>query len=73
MLTVEISYLVRQEYYKDMQRDIMRQELVQNAELQPGIGLVSLRKMAGWLGTHMVAWGSKLQHQEQFQHQTLSH
>lgn len=72
MFSAEIDYLVRQEQYKDLQRDIVRQQLIQTVKLQPLSKTVLLRKMAGRLGTQMVAWGSKLQYQEQYRHQTLS-
>ena len=72
MFSVEIDYLVRKEQYNDLQRDIVCQQLVQSARLRGWSNTTSLRKMAGWLGTQMVQWGSKLQHHEQYQHQTLS-
>lgn len=72
MFSVEIDYLVRREQYKDLQREAARQQLIQTAKLRPSSNMESLRRMAGWIGDQMVKWGSKLQHYDQCQHQTLT-
>lgn len=73
MFSVEIDYLVRKEQYKDLQRDVARQQLIRIAQLgRWSSTTISLRSMVGWLGTQMVKWGSKLQHHDQYQHQMLS-
>ena len=72
MFFVEIDYLVRKEQYKDLQREAARQQLIQAATLRGSSNTESLRKMAGWIGVQMVKFGSKLQHYDQYQHQTLS-
>jgi len=72
MFSVEIEYLVRKEQYKDQQRDVARQQLIQLAKPRPPNNTVSLQRMTGWLGAQMVKWGSRLQHYDQYQHQKLS-
>ena len=34
MFSVEIDYLVRKEQYKDLQREVARQQLIQTAKLR---------------------------------------
>ena len=61
MHSLEVEYLVRQEYYKDRLRELERERLLQAAGLQQGVDFKSYRKAANWLGKQMVKWGSKLQ------------
>jgi len=61
MFSPEIHYLVAQEKYKDLRRDVERHQLIQLARLQRSDNREPLRRMAGWLGARLVAWGSKLQ------------
>jgi len=72
MFSVEIEYLIRKAQYKDQQRDVARQRLFRIAKPRRSGNTVSLRRMAGWIGTQMVKVGSKLQHHDQYQHQVLS-
>jgi hypothetical protein len=61
MFSPDIHYLVGQEKYKDMRRDAERHQLIQTARLGRPDKRDSLRRIAGWLGAHLVAWGSRLQ------------
>jgi hypothetical protein len=61
MFSPDVHYLVSQEKYKDLRRDVERHHLIQIARLQGPDKRESLRRMAGWLGAHLVTWGSKLQ------------
>lgn len=72
MFAVDIDYLVRKEQYQDWQREVARLQLIHTATLRPSPNTVSLRRMAGWLGTQLVKWGSRLQYHDQYQHQTLT-
>jgi len=61
MFSPDIHYLVGQEKYKDMRRDAERHQLIQIARLGRPDKRKSLRSMAGWIGSQLVTWGSKLQ------------
>lgn len=61
MFSPDIHYLVGKEKYKDLRRDVERHQLIQMATVHQPAKRESLRKMAGWLGTQLVAWGSMLQ------------
>lgn len=61
MLSPELHYLVSQEQHKDRLRDLEHQQLLQAAGLQAGVNFKPHRQAAGWLGSQMVKWGSKLQ------------
>ena len=67
MFSPELHYLVGQERYKDLRRDAARHQLIQTTRLGRPDKRESLRRMAGWIGSQLVTWGSKLQ-----QHQTLT-
>ena len=72
MFSPDIHYLVGQEKYKDMRRDAERYQLIQIARLGRPNERESFRRMAGWVGSQLMAWGSKLQHYGHGQHQTLN-
>jgi hypothetical protein len=61
MFSLEIHYLVGKEKYKDLRRDVERHQLIQIAKLGRPDKRESLRRMAGWLGSRLVMWGSMLQ------------
>jgi hypothetical protein len=61
MFSPDIHYLVGQEKYKDLRRDAERYQLIQIARLRRSDKRESLRSMAGWIGSQLVTWGSKLQ------------
>ena len=71
MYSFEVHYLVRKEQYKDLRRDVARHQLIRIATLRQPDNRGSLRRMAGWIGTQMVKWGSKLQRNDH-QRQTLT-
>ena len=72
MFAVEIDYLVRNEQYKDLQREVARQKLIETAKPRYSGDTLSLRRLARWIGTQMVKWGSKLQRPDQYRHQRLA-
>jgi hypothetical protein len=61
MFSPDIHYLVGQEKYKDLRRDAERYQLIQIARVRRSDKRESLRSMAGWIGSQLVTWGSKLQ------------
>jgi hypothetical protein len=61
MFSPEIHYLVSQEKYKDLRRDVERHRLIQIARLQGSDNGEPRRRLVGWVGARLVAWGSKLQ------------
>ena len=61
MFSPDIHYLVTQEKYKDLRRDVERHQLIQIAGVRRRDTRASLRRMSAWLGAHLVMWGSKLQ------------
>ena len=61
MFSPDIHYLVGQEKLKDMRRDAERHQLIQTARLGRPNKREALRRMAGWLGSQLVSWGSMLQ------------
>ena len=64
MFPIGLIYLVGKEQHKDRLRAKEREQLIKAAGLrQPG-NRVSRQKVAHWLGTQMVKWGSKLQRYE---------
>ena len=71
MFSPDIHYLVGQEKLKDMRRDAERHQLIQTARLRRPDKKESLRRMAGWFGSQLMTWGSKLQRYDHGQHQTL--
>ena len=61
MLSPEINHLVGQEQQKDRMREIEHHQLLQVVGPQHMASATSRRKAAGWLGTQMVKWGTRLQ------------
>ena len=61
MFSLEVHYLVGKEKYKDLRRDAERHQLIQTTRLGRPDKRESLRRMAGWLGSRLVMWGSMLQ------------
>ena len=61
MFSPEAHYLVGKERYKDLRRDVERHQLIQIASVGRPAKRESLRSIAGWLGSRLVTWGSKLQ------------
>ena len=72
MFSPDIHYLVGQEKIKDLQRAAERHQLIQTARLRGPDKRESLRRMAGWVGSQLMTWGSKLQRYGQGRHQTLT-
>jgi hypothetical protein len=64
MFSPDIHYLVGKEKYKDLRRDVERHQLIQIATDRRPAKRESLRKMADWLGSRLVTWGSMLQGQQ---------
>lgn len=61
MFSPEIAYMVNKECHKDRLREIERLRLIQIAELQHPSNEGWLAKAAKWVGTQLMAWGSKLE------------
>ncbi|MDH3675381.1 MAG: hypothetical protein OES12_07780 [Anaerolineae bacterium] len=72
MLSLEIAHLVYKEKIKDLRRDAERQQWIKTARLRRPGHRESLRKMAGWIGSRMVTWGSMLRRHESGPHQTVT-
>jgi len=61
MFSLEVHYLVGKEKYEDLRRDAERHRLIEIATLgRPG-KRETLRRMADWIGSRLVMWGSMLQ------------
>ena len=72
MFSPDIHYLVGQEKIKDLQRAAERHQLIKIARLREPDKRESLRRMAGWVGSQLMTWGSKLQRYDHSRHQTLN-
>ena len=72
MFSPDIHYLVGKEKYKDLRRDAERHQLIQTARLGRPDKKESVRRMAGWIGSQLMTWGSKLQRYDHSRHQTLT-
>ena len=72
MYSLEVHYLVHKEMHKDLRRDIERHQLIQTAMLRQPDYNGKFRRIAGRIGVQLVKWGSKLQHNDQGQYQTLT-
>ncbi len=70
MFSPEVHQMIFEEKYKDLQRELDHHQLVKTALLRRSDNRESYRRMAGWIGSRMVAWGSKLQRYNQSQRQT---
>ena len=72
MFSPDIHYLVSKEKYKDLRRDAERHQLIQTVRLRRPDKRELLRKMADWIGSQLLTWGSKLQRYDHGRHQTLN-
>ena len=72
MLSLDIAHLVYKEKIKDLRRDAERQQWIKTARLRRPGHSESLRKMAGWIGSRMVAWGLMLRRHDPSPHQTVT-
>jgi hypothetical protein len=55
------DFLVGQEYYKELLGEAERERLIRAAGLRQHGNWKPPRKVAGWIGNHMISWGHKLQ------------
>jgi hypothetical protein len=72
MFSPEVHYLVCKEISKDLRQNAARQQLIKTAGLRRADSRESFRRMASWVGTRLVTWGSKLRRYDQGRHQTLT-
>lgn len=61
MLPEDIEFLARKERQKDLLQEVECERYLQLGEHKPIKKVKIFRKLAGWLGDHMIRWGSKLQ------------
>ena len=64
MFSGERNLIVRKEQYKDWQRNMEQQKLLQANKSQQQADKAWPQEIAGWLGGQMTKWGTKLQGQE---------
>ena len=71
MFSPEMDYLVNKERQKDRLREIERQRLIRVAGLQQSGHNVWVGKVADWIKTRLMRWGSKLQRHDPVHRQAL--
>jgi hypothetical protein len=72
MLSLDIAHLVYKEKIQDLRREAECRQQIKAARLRRPGHSESLRKMAGWIGSQMVGWGSMLRHRDRGPHQTVT-
>ena len=56
------DYLVQREYYREQVRRAEQARLARRSATQSGL-VLRLHSMLSWLGTHLIAWGTRLEEQ----------
>ncbi len=64
MFSPDTNHLIIAEQHKDLMRAMAHQQLLEEAGLQQGIGILVPPQLTQWLGSQLVKWGTKLQNAE---------